>query len=217
MTFADTMSLLLGFFVLLLSFSTFDETQFRAIAGGMQATFGGQRPPEPVPPEPAAKHIGLPGDAPLAFPEPAARDALRGSIEHWDRETRGAMALRVFASYRGLEVTVPADRIFAADTDRVLPTATGFFQFVSRALLTVPPDRRLVVVVPRGPNAPVSPQFEDAWALAMARSLAARQAILLGGPTGAGHRVVGAVSGDAAPSAAELTLLFENPDVRPRP
>jgi chemotaxis protein MotB len=217
MTFADTMSLLLGFFVLLLSFSTFDETEFRDVAGGVQAKFGGVRPPEPTPPEPAAHHPGQPGDAPMPFPAPQTAERLRGSVQQWDRETRGAMALRAFVSYRGLEVTVPADRVFETGSDRVLGSAAGFFQFVARALPGTPSDRRLLVVVPQGATPPASPQFEDAWALAMARALAARRAVLgVSPPALPAHRVVAVASGDTGATKPELTLVFESPDVRAR-
>jgi len=42
-TFADMMSLLLCFFVLLLSFATMDETKFEEVAGSLEKAFGTQR------------------------------------------------------------------------------------------------------------------------------------------------------------------------------
>jgi len=217
MTYADTMSLLLGFFLLLLSFSTFDEIDFRDVVDGVQQKFGGIRPPEPTPPQPAAQPPGHPGDAPLPFPEPSTTNKLRGSLQQWDQATRGAMALRTFESYRGLEVTVPADRVFEAGSDRVLASANGFFEFVARALPGTPKDRRLLVIVPQGESRPASPQFEDAWALAMARALSVRWAILRGSsPTISEQRVVAVASGDRSAANAELTVVFESPDVRAR-
>ncbi len=217
MTFADTMSLMLGFFVLLLSFSTFDETNFREVSGGVQATFGGQRPPEPTPPEPAAHDVAQTGDAPLDRTAAPSVDALRGSVERWDQETRGAMALRIFSTYRGLEITVPADRVFEADSDRVLESASGLLQFLARALSTQAPDRRLLLVVPRESGRPAAPQFEDAWGLAMARALSARQSLLGLSPSVPPHRVVGTAAGSGDfETTAQLTVVFEKSDVRPR-
>ena len=43
MTFADLMSLLMCFFVLLLSFAEMDLNKFKAIAGSMKLAFGVQR------------------------------------------------------------------------------------------------------------------------------------------------------------------------------
>ena len=43
MTFADLMSLLMSFFVLLLSFSEMDVQKYKQVAGSMQSAFGVQR------------------------------------------------------------------------------------------------------------------------------------------------------------------------------
>jgi len=43
MTFADLMTLLMCFFVLLLSFSQMDAQKFKAMAGSMKSAFGVQR------------------------------------------------------------------------------------------------------------------------------------------------------------------------------
>lgn len=216
LTFADTMSLLMGFFVLLISFSTFDETQFKSVAGGVQATFGGDDPPE-VKPNPATRLAGAPGDAPLPRPAPESDDALRGSIEAFSRETLGAMAIRPFSTYRGLEVKLPADRVFVGGSDALAPHAAGLVRFVGQSLGGVAARRRLLLEVPVGPpDAERAPQFEDAWHLAVARGVALRQALARDAQV-APHRVIPAAVGrPAASTATDVTFVFEQPEVRPR-
>jgi flagellar motor protein MotB len=216
LTFADTMSLLMGFFVLLISFSTFDETQFKSVAGGVQETFGGDDPPEKRP-HPATTLAGRPGDAPLPMPAPESDDALRGSVEAWSRETQGAVAIRPFSTYRGLELRLPADRVFVPGSDALTPHAEGLVQFVAQSMRGVAARRRLVLEVPVDTAAaPRAPQFEDAWHLAIARGVALRQALARDARVPA-HRVIPAAVGQAAGSpGTDVTFVFEQPEVRPR-
>jgi chemotaxis protein MotB len=216
LTFADIMSLLMGFFVLLISFSTFDETRFKTVAGGVQETFGGEGPPgrrTDLPPGTP----GQAGNAPLSMPAPESDESLRGSVEAWSRESQGAMALRPFSTYRGLEVTLPADRVFVPGSDALAPHAAGLLRFVGASLGGVAARRRLLLEVPvTDDGATRAPQFEDAWHLAVARGVALRQALVRESRV-APYRVIPAAVG-RAPSASgtEVTFVFEQPEVRPR-
>lgn len=216
LTFADTMSLLMGFFVLLISFSTFDETQFKSVAGGVQATFGGDDPPE-VDPKPATTLAGRPGDAPLPMPAPESDDALRGSVESWARESNGAMAIRPFSTYRGLEMRLAADRVFVPGSDALTSHAAGLVQFVGKSMGSVAARRRLLLEVSvDAPGTPRGPQFEDAWHLAIARGVALRQAIARETRV-APHRVIPAAVGRPSSSpGTDVTFIFEQAEVRPR-
>lgn len=216
LTFADTMSLLMGFFVLLISFSTFDETQFKSVAGGVQATFGGDDPPEKRP-HPATRLAGQPGNAPLPLPAPESDAPLRGSVETWSRETQGAVAIRPFSTYRGLEMRLPADRVFVPGTDALTPHAEGLLRFVGQSLGGVAGRRRLLLEVPvEQPGTPRAPQFEDAWHLAVARGVALRHTLIRDAHV-APHRVIPAAVGQPAGGpGTDVTFVFEQPEVRPR-
>jgi hypothetical protein len=216
LTFADIMSLLMGFFVLLISFSTFDETRFKSVAGGMQETFGGDGPPGRRTDQPLGAD-GQAGVAPLSMPALESDEPLRGSVEAWSRDSQGAMAIRQFSTYRGLELTLPADRVFVPGSDALAPHAAGLVRFVAGALGGLASRRRLLLEVPVVPDeATRAPQFEDAWHLAIARGVALRQA--LGREPGVAiHRVIPAAVG-RSPGApdTQVTFVFEQPEVRPR-
>lgn len=215
MTFADTMSLLMGFFVLLISFSTFESTKFETIAGGVKATFGGD-PAREVAPQPAAPRSGESGRTPLDVPAADVGQALRGSIEAWNRQTDGAMSLTVHETYRGVEVTLPADRLFADGNDQLRPHAEGLLQFVAATLAETAHDRTLVVEVPVAGSLLRAPQFEDDWSLAISRGLAVRGA--LGSRAQVpGRRVVPAAVGSRlSAQAPQVNFVFEVSEVRPR-
>lgn len=74
-TFADMVTLLLAFFLLLLSFSDLNETRFRDASGSLQKSLGRQKAPAPVQaPSPNTQLIGGPTEQPLPLPEQLARD-----------------------------------------------------------------------------------------------------------------------------------------------
>jgi chemotaxis protein MotB len=84
-TFADLMSLLMCFFVLLLSFSEIDAIRFRKMAESMKDAFGVQRE---VPAIEIVKGISVIKQefSPAVSPDPALVDELRQETEDEDRE-----------------------------------------------------------------------------------------------------------------------------------
>ena len=74
-TFADMITLLLAFFLLLLSFSDVNETRFRDATGSLQQSLGRQNAPAPVQaPSPDTQLVGGPTEDKLPLPEQLARD-----------------------------------------------------------------------------------------------------------------------------------------------
>lgn len=74
-TFADMITLLLAFFLLLLSFSDLNETRFRDASGSLQKSLGRQNAPAPVQaPSPDTQLVGGPTEEKLPLPEQLARD-----------------------------------------------------------------------------------------------------------------------------------------------
>lgn len=74
-TFADMITLLLAFFVLVLSFSELDEHRFRDATGSLQKSLGRDDAPAPVqPPSPETQLVGGPTEEPLPLPEQLAKD-----------------------------------------------------------------------------------------------------------------------------------------------
>lgn len=214
MTFADTMSLLMGFFVLLISFSTFDETQFQSVAQGVQALFG-RAPSSASASAVGAQVPGSAGPSPLAGEHRARADRLRGSVEAYAQQTRGAMAVERFETYRGLEMVLPADRVFIDNSDAVAPHGEGLLRFVGQTMRTDAGDRRLLVEVPAIEGQAVPPQFDGPWDLALSRALSVQAGL---------HRLAGVAAFRVVPTAAgvragtpspAVTFVFERPQVKP--
>lgn len=74
-TFADMITLLLAFFLLVLSFSELDESRFRDASGSLQKSLGREQGPAPVQaPSPDTQLVGGPTEDKLPLPEQLARD-----------------------------------------------------------------------------------------------------------------------------------------------
>ncbi len=76
-TFADMITLLLAFFLLVLSFSDLNETRFRDATGSLQKSLGREQADAPSPvraPAPETRLAGGPADDTLPLPEQLARD-----------------------------------------------------------------------------------------------------------------------------------------------
>ena len=88
MTFADLMSLLLCFFVLLLSFAEMDLNKFKAIAGSLKLAFGVQRevkaPGAPVGTSIIAQEFSPGRPQPTAINEVRRRERNAGGTERRD-------------------------------------------------------------------------------------------------------------------------------------
>lgn len=213
MTFADMMSLLMGFFLLLLSFSTIDPVRFVDVSGRVQGTFGGKVPVVPASAGPSAPP-GQAGDRPLPRPDAEVRAAIASAISSWQRTVEGAVPVSVFDSYRGVEVTLPADRLFTTGSDHLLPTASGLLALVSQQLHDSAADRVLSIEVAAENSPPDSPQYEDGLNLAMARAIAVFGHLTSLDPRQR-TRIVPGASFPREQRAPQVVLIFESPDVRP--
>ena len=74
-TFADMITLLLAFFLLVLSFSDLNPDHFRNVSGSLQKSLGRSEKPPPVEPPPAETQlVAGPTEEKLPIPEQLAKD-----------------------------------------------------------------------------------------------------------------------------------------------
>ena len=132
-TFADLMSLLMCFFVLLLSFSEVDAIRFREIAAEMQAAFGVQRDvPAFEPPM---------GTSPIfdkfspGIPQPTPIDSVR------QETTQDAPQLRVFTSDARIEEAV--ERQIESNVEELREVLEDQ---ISQGLMQLERDRERIVI-----------------------------------------------------------------------
>jgi len=167
LTFGDTMSLILTFFVLLFSFSTMDPRHFVAVSGEVQDAFGVSSAVEQSQAD-LAPDDKAPGERATTLPEAASRKQLAGALEAMRKASvEGAQSLRVFETYRGVEVLLPAERVFAANSLEILPSSAALIGWVASVAKSLPQAQRVVVEVPADE---ADTTTERAWQLATRRA-----------------------------------------------
>ena len=110
-TFGDMMSLLLTFFILLLSFATMETVKYKVLSGSIQVAFGVQEV-TPTWTRPQARKV-VAREFSMEF---NSRNLLDGMKKIEERETArtpsGRVDIQVFEDYRGIVVSIGANHLF---------------------------------------------------------------------------------------------------------
>ena len=168
-TFGDMMSLLLTFFVLLLSFSNMDEVRFKEMAGSMEDAFGvKQSEPDTVAP-PGTTHIfessaSSKSDANIMSKLQEMKAAAKNR-----KGEEGKVTIEVFEDYRGIVLQVGDGNMFHAGRAEVKP---GAWPFLDDVVAAVEDDLVEISVEAHTDNVPIkSAMFPSNWHLSAARSV----------------------------------------------
>jgi chemotaxis protein MotB len=110
-TFGDMMSLLLTFFILLLSFATMETVKYKVLSGSIQVAFGVQEV-TPTWTRPQGRKV-VAREFSMQF---NSRNMLDGMKKIEERETArtpsGRVDIQVFEDYRGIVVSIGANHMF---------------------------------------------------------------------------------------------------------
>lgn len=177
-TFADMVSLLLTFFILLLSFANMDIVKFREMMGSMKEAFGYQKEfhgnynPELLvvdPPESAKRQAQKSkGDGHSEEPQMDLR--LLKQIQRVIAEQKIEESVQADASNRGVVIRVRDQLMFKAGSDRLLPPAYVFLDEVSKLIGRFP---YRVLIEGHTDNSPIrTRRFPSNWELSVARAIA---------------------------------------------
>ena len=168
-TFGDMMSLLLTFFILLLSFATLDILRFVELAGTIKQGFGLEVKQKPVVVPKAEDFVRL--IPRIDFNSRRIMEELRRKLDPTAPTKRTAkVTIELFQSYRGVVVLFPADDIFVAGTDRIKTTARPLLELVAEQT-EKETAFNLAVEVRRPDEAPRAAKFKDTWQLTAAQSV----------------------------------------------
>jgi chemotaxis protein MotB len=181
-TFGDMMSLLLTFFILLLSFSTMEAVKFRDMAGSIKKAFGIPIP-EVVTIVPKARSI-IKKDVQIDFNAKKIIKNLKRELDPLKKTRhKGKVDIEVFETYQGIVVQMPSDDLFVPGTDRLARGADLIMDVVADQSRTNPDleNHELVVEVRSPEDAPRAPRFETVWDLTAAQSVAAARYLREGG------------------------------------
>ena len=163
-TFGDMMSLLLTFFILLLSFSTLDKVQFDKLSGVIRDGFG-------VITRTEQKRIPKRNTMIKTQEKTTNNSRVRSSgaearqlvdtIEAQSTDDRSKNALEVFESANSVKVMLPADDIFVPGTDQLQPRVYEMLNLLSVQAREVMSDKELSVEVRAPEGSPCSVSFSD--------------------------------------------------------
>ena len=179
-TFGDMMSLLLTFFILLLSFATMDILRFVELAGTIKQGFG-----LPVKP----KTVVIPKAEDMVRIQPKVDFNAKKVMEELQRKLdpqaptkqTAKMTIEIFQNYKGVVVLFPAEEIFEPGTAKLKPPAKPLLSLVleqvveadrARVAKKGPADSfDLLVEVKRPENAPRAEKYDTVWSLTSAQAV----------------------------------------------
>jgi chemotaxis protein MotB len=167
-TFGDMMSLLLCFFVILLSFSSMDVVRYRSLVGSLKSAFGSR---DAI----ASKVItGKTTAISLGENQPGQKSMTEEELEHELTaavETEGMTGeATLHRTDRGLVLRVRSSVVFAAGSAEILPQSMRLLQRVAWVCRSFP---RKVYVEGHTDNLPTrSSGFPSNWELSSARASA---------------------------------------------
>jgi chemotaxis protein MotB len=132
-TFGDMMSLLLTFFILLLSFAKLEKTRFKVLASTMKKAFGVQN----VTPRqsyeegrsPIMQHVSLP------FNSSEAVDQMKNVVaSHQNRSPKGKVDIQVDENQMGVLMTFPYESIFESGSADIRPVVFAMLEDISKKM-----------------------------------------------------------------------------------
>lgn len=179
-TFGDMMSLLLTFFVLLLSFATMDVIKFRQMVGSLKMAFGSSEDatnffpvmaPTPVdfgskPSSPQLQILDLPTGSPGR-----GRDArMLSAVERMVAEKNLSSLVEVENQDRGVVLRVKGEVLFDPASDRLRPESFVFLEEIVRLARSFP---NTISIEGHTDDQPIkgSTQFPTNWHLSTARAI----------------------------------------------
>ena len=183
-TFGDLMSLLLCFFVLLLSFASMDAQKFRAMAGSMHDAFGVPEQfdgpyqalsttPIELSSKPASDRLAILDDpVPSSAEAPASdHEAMQERVEQMIRDDQLGEIMEAVPDERGVRIRVKGRLLFDPGSGTLRPQAFPFLDEVAELAEDSP---YVLAVEGHTDDVPIeTAAFPSNWHLSSARAIAA--------------------------------------------
>jgi chemotaxis protein MotB len=178
-TFGDMMSLLLTFFVLLMSFASMDVRRFAAVVGSMRDAFGVQRQHPGLVEGLSTSLVNLSETESSPFLEvlpmpvrvPEREQALLERLEMSVAEQGLERLVNVEDTERGIVVRMPGQLLFAPGSAELRPESLVFLREIADLVRSMPHP---VAIEGHTDSTPAAPgRFESNWNLSAARAVAA--------------------------------------------
>lgn len=180
-TFGDMMSLLLTFFILLLSFATMDILRFVELAGTIKQGFGLPVKPKTVIIPKSENMIRSIPKVDFNTKEKIMEELRRKLDPAAPTKQTAKMTIEIFQNYKGIVVLFPAEEIFEPGTARLKPSARPLLKLVLEQVVAADTERKrskgadksfdLLIEVKRPNTAPRAVEYETVWSLTGAQAV----------------------------------------------
>ena len=169
-TFGDLMSLLLTFFILLLSFANMDALKFKQIAGSIKQALGVEKKEQVIIVPKAQDMMQL--EFRIDYNATKLTEKLKRELDPLSAaKKKGKVKIQIYETYRGVTVLMPAHDLFEPGTAKLQKDALPLLDYLAREAARAPSE---MVVESRSPeDMPRAAQFADHWDLTMAQSVEA--------------------------------------------
>lgn len=228
-TFGDLMSLLLTFFILLLSFSSMDVARFKEMAGTIKDNFGLKLSRDDDIMVKKAENF-IRKEIKIDYNARRILKQLRKRLDPRTRPRRtGQVNVEIFETYRGVVILFPARDVFVEGTAQLLPSALPLMSFVAEQVKATllehqgPRPMEMAVEARTTPQEQRAPQFQDAWALTAHRAIALARFLRGPGqiagehllPLGKGEAKPDHPPGEAPKPGPSVEFVFLSPELHP--
>lgn len=170
-TFADTMTLLLTFFVLLYSFSTVDAKKFEQIASSLQSVLTGESGKSVLDFNMKSGDVPIVGE-PVQTTTPSksnSKEDIYKKVEKLIKEKKLEGTIVLKSDSRGVIIQLRENIIFQSGKAEVLEKIKPVLKSINVLLTTLPND---IVIEGHTDNIPISNyEYKNNWKLSSARAL----------------------------------------------
>lgn len=201
-TFGDMMSLLLTFFILLLSFATMEKIKYKVLAGSIQTAFGVQEV-TPTFTRPQARKV-LAKEFSMKFETKTLLDGMKKVEERQTvRTPSGRVDIEVFEDYRGVVVSIGEKHMFEAGKADLRPE---IWRFLEEVLDVATENNSQIQVEAHTDSVPINTAaFPSNDHLSSARSLAVIEYFVNRRPELPPNRLESIAAGSTRPRFPNLT------------
>jgi chemotaxis protein MotB len=168
-TFADTMTLLLTFFVLLYSFSTVDAKKFQQIASSLQSVLTGESGKSVLDYNMKSGDAPIVGEPTQAVSPTNSREDIYKKVEKLIKEKKLEGTIVLKSDSRGVIIQLRENIIFQSGKAEVIEKIKPVLKSINVLLSTLPND---IVIEGHTDNIPISNyEYKNNWQLSSARAL----------------------------------------------
>ncbi|MBZ9635978.1 flagellar motor protein MotB [Clostridium sp. FP1] len=168
-TFADTMTLLLTFFVLLYSFSTVDAAKFKQIASSLQSVLTGETGTSILEFNVKNGEVPLVGEPiPTTTPSKDTQDIYE-KVQSFIKKQKLEGTVVIKTDSRGVIIQLKANILFQSGKAEIIDKSKPVLDSINALVATLPND---IVIEGHTDNLPISNfEYKNNWQLSSARAL----------------------------------------------